>query len=465
MSAIVVAGAAQLELLARSAPRSHGAGGSLSIEVGGAACRAAIEAAQCGAEVRLLTAMNDSAYSHLIASHLAGYGVETRIDYREELATGGCSAHLDGRGRLVSAVRANPLERVAGFDKTVAAAALAGASALVLAGELSGSAITQLARLALERGIRVYGVGAPEGAAERFAPVAARLRALFIAQREWRRLRGRGSRAKARVARALSLANVLTDKQSTLCMRLADGMPERLTRAASPGLERLAARAVTLHELHGLDLPEALRRSPWIGAAPSPSQPTHASAPSGALEQALGRFMQQALYDSLTGALNRASTEWELHQLLERRRGLTDCALAVLMLDIDHFKSVNDTYGHAAGDAVIAEVCRLARGCLRSADFIGRWGGEEFIAVLPGARRAQAEAVAERMRGAIESGIRSPRPVTVSIGVADTDNGAAGMQNLIERADRALYAAKREGRNCVRYARAAPEVPATHAAG
>ena len=120
------------------------------------------------------------------------------------------------------------------------------------------------------------------------------------------------------------------------------------------------------------------------------------------------------------------------------------------MFDIDHFKRINDTYGHQAGDEVLKRVAADAGGELRSADTIGRFGGEEFVIVLPDATAAVAMMVAERVRAAIEAGGTNPR-VTISVGVAELATGEQ-CESLLNRADQALYVAKREGRNVLRLA-------------
>ena len=125
------------------------------------------------------------------------------------------------------------------------------------------------------------------------------------------------------------------------------------------------------------------------------------------------------------------------------------------MLDIDHFKSFNDRYGHAVGDQVIGVVVSTVTEHLRSDDFVGRYGGEEFCVILPGINGLQCTMVAERIRQAIEtisggkirmtSGIR----ITSSFGVSSLSSGACDPLELIDQADKALYAAKERGRNSV----------------
>lgn len=128
--------------------------------------------------------------------------------------------------------------------------------------------------------------------------------------------------------------------------------------------------------------------------------------------------------------------------------------ISVLVMDLDKFKSINDTYGHLAGDAVLVEFAKRARSILRSGEFLARFGGEEFVLLCSGASAEEAAAVGERVRCAIaaEPFIFEALsiPVTVSIGVADANHDTTfARESLIERADQALYQAKHQGRNQV----------------
>ena len=129
---------------------------------------------------------------------------------------------------------------------------------------------------------------------------------------------------------------------------------------------------------------------------------------------------------------------------------------AAMLLDIDHFKSINDRFGHAVGDSVLQEVARRIGGSIRGGDVLARYGGEEFIIFLPGAGVDKACMIGERIRNAVAinevdcGGLRVG--VTISIGVAATGDMRCDLQTLAEKADRALYRAKTEGRNCVREA-------------
>ena len=160
-----------------------------------------------------------------------------------------------------------------------------------------------------------------------------------------------------------------------------------------------------------------------------------------------------AATDFLTGLPNRrhflARLEQELARI-HRREG--HCA-SVLMLDSDHFKQVNDTFGHAAGDKILKHLAELMRNELRKIDTAGRVGGEEFGVILPGADLTAAEGFAERLRKKVAGTPVAQEdrliPLTVSIGVAGMNASDASADDALVRADRALYRAKEHGRNRV----------------
>ena len=158
----------------------------------------------------------------------------------------------------------------------------------------------------------------------------------------------------------------------------------------------------------------------------------------------------RAATDALTGLPNQRAVQDTLKRMVaQATRTLTP--LSALLVDLDHFKQVNDVYGHEAGDAVLAAVGAALGSIGRTDDFVGRYGGEEFLLLLPATDRKEALAVAEALRRSIAA-ITVPnvdRTVTASVGVAVLAEDAADATTLFRAADRALYAAKRNGRNRV----------------
>ena len=167
----------------------------------------------------------------------------------------------------------------------------------------------------------------------------------------------------------------------------------------------------------------------------------------------------QASHDRLTGLWNRGRVLDQLTRELYRTKREKAC-LAVVMVDIDHFKRINDTWGHATGDAVLCDLGRRMQQALRVSDAIGRYGGEEFLMVLPRADLAGGSEVAERVRRAVEAKPVAEggheHQVTVSLGVASSATSGFDPAVLIRAADRALYRAKADGRNRVGTAEAPP---------
>jgi diguanylate cyclase (GGDEF)-like protein len=168
-----------------------------------------------------------------------------------------------------------------------------------------------------------------------------------------------------------------------------------------------------------------------------------------------GPLVEQSRVDTKTGLLNAAT--WEKEASAEVERAVrTSTPLAVALVDIDHFKLVNDTYGHLVGDRVLRAVSDSLRGQLRGYDLAGRFGGEEFILLLPQAREQDARNVAERLRthiAALEIPVDdSPEcltfvRLTISVGVASLDGVSRELTDLMAAADAALYYAKETGRN------------------
>jgi diguanylate cyclase len=173
----------------------------------------------------------------------------------------------------------------------------------------------------------------------------------------------------------------------------------------------------------------------------------------GLLTERLEQAQTEALLDPLTRLCNRRGLERSIEELGEESRGLTGAAL--LIVDLDHFKTINDTHGHLLGDKVLRAVAQILRANIKGRDVAARIGGEEFAVFLPDTTLPGAAAVAQQIREAVAK-VRLRRTdrneyigsITASIGVAHARSGDT-LDNLIERADEALYCAKRAGRNRV----------------
>jgi diguanylate cyclase (GGDEF)-like protein len=173
---------------------------------------------------------------------------------------------------------------------------------------------------------------------------------------------------------------------------------------------------------------------------------------SGAVVESDRAHRRRSTLDPLTGLFNRTALEQRLAEMegetTNEEEGLSH---ALLLCDLDHFKRINDQLGHAAGDAVLQDVAYTMRAALRAGDLIYRIGGEEILVILPGSGREEAAEIAQRLRDAV----RERRPVgvmvTMSVGVAVARPGPLDTDDLVGRADAALYAAKSSGRDRIAF--------------
>jgi diguanylate cyclase len=199
----------------------------------------------------------------------------------------------------------------------------------------------------------------------------------------------------------------------------------------------------------------------WRGALPGAILDTMEEDEIQKLKDEIQRLRKLVFYDDLTGVLNRRGFEEETGRIFHmmyykrnerERRATFAIPFSIIFLDIDDFKKLNDTYGHAFGDIALKEVAAAVRRTVRDHDILGRLGGEEFVVALSGANREVAQSVAERIRQNIENiplahdGV--PVTVTASIGVAARKEHGH-FHDLVEEADQAMYQAKQTGKNKV----------------
>lgn len=171
----------------------------------------------------------------------------------------------------------------------------------------------------------------------------------------------------------------------------------------------------------------------------------------------LGVLERECVTDALTGLNNRRYFDARIKEEIARA-SRSSVPLSILMIDIDRFKSINDSRGHAAGDEVLRRLGELIAGVIRASDIAARYGGEEFVVIAPDTPGSEAATLAERLRRATENASLLPSPgatgagqgkVTVSVGVASLGGAHGDAQSLLKGADEALYRAKGEGRNRV----------------
>lgn len=169
------------------------------------------------------------------------------------------------------------------------------------------------------------------------------------------------------------------------------------------------------------------------------------------LRRANERLKYLASHDPLTDCYNRLHFQESLERLCRGGRRSAD-AFSLIVIDVDHFKRYNDTHGHLEGDAILQDLARVLRNNLRSEDLLARFGGEEFVVLLPNTNAKQATLVGEKLRRSVEKQVLSTvqkDPITVSVGVSTCPNDGTESRVLLKRADDRLYEAKAAGRNRV----------------
>ena len=155
------------------------------------------------------------------------------------------------------------------------------------------------------------------------------------------------------------------------------------------------------------------------------------------------RLRKAAITDTLTGIANRRIAERALNLFASGQR-----RYAVMMIDIDHFKLINDQHGHDTGDRILQRIAEILKARMRVQDTVARWGGEEFLVIVESVTRDESASIAGSLRQMIEAGTREILKTTISIGVAHSETGQS-VDQILKRADEGLYAAKNSGRNKV----------------
>ena len=171
------------------------------------------------------------------------------------------------------------------------------------------------------------------------------------------------------------------------------------------------------------------------------------------LNQDRNKLVAETGQDPLTGVYNRRAFETKM-QAIEKQVLGRNKHYSLIIFDLDRFKKINDHYGHAIGDEVICHTCKIIEETKREDDFLARWGGEEFVLLLPDTDKKTATIIAERLRKAIfkrplVTEDQEKIPVTISIGVATYPDDGSYAEHILDLADRALYQAKEKGRNCI----------------
>ena len=429
--------------------------GTVQYEFGGTAYNFAMNLQNTGVETVFTGAFNQSPISQMILTEMMNQGIRTHVQTIGSLPEAGFCAQLV-EGELFSAVSSMPVEQVA-FSKDFLLKGMGHgkgqAKCVVLDCNLSADALNAAAEAAHTRDVGVYVAGVSEAKCLRILAIKHPLTAAFVNANEMDYLvkNLENATAWADVARLHNCTFVVTQgpKGVTLCH--ADGTTEDFSvqaiEAASNTLgagDMFTATFIREHAFNNASFAEAIE-SGIDAAAKVLSRDNASLGRQQALNSNIESIASRAEIDNLTELLNRDGLERFM-----RARSLFEKPFYIILCDVDHFKSFNDTFGHDVGDEVLQQVGQVIQKCIRKKDAVGRWGGEEFVCLIDDGNLKVAERIAERIRSEVSKIDISnvDRNITLSAGVAFSDVEAE-WATALKTADQALYKAKEQGRNQV----------------
>ncbi|NNM68048.1 MAG: diguanylate cyclase [Spirochaetales bacterium] len=431
--------------------------GSVNISIGGSAGNVAMNLAVAGEPVRLLSAMNDSAYSRIIKSHLNVLGIDPCIVTDPNLPLSAFVAHINRQGEIRSAVSSMPVERLL-FTQNIMQEALVGVDALIMECNLSSENISALALAAHKKGVPVYLGAVSEAKAVRaLALMDSEIdlsSGIFCNAPESERLlslSGCGSLERLStiigpliVTHGPAGACVYHNSKKTL---IANDL-ERIIEIPSGnflGAGDLLMSETIRNLVRGCNMNDAV----FAGVLKAREVIERVNCNLGAndiIERIINQTQIQSQNDNLTGLLNRAAMLNTYHSIVTTLKR-NHRSLSLILLDLDHFKHINDTMGHETGDVVLKAFAEVLKKVFRESDAVSRWGGEEFLILMPETSLDSAMEAGERLQFCLSNKPDLPRPVTVSGGVVEIDYLEESLFEAVKRADLLLYAAKRKGRN------------------
>jgi diguanylate cyclase (GGDEF)-like protein len=457
---ILVVGAAHIDILAKaSSPLTCGMmdrPGKVSIEVGGTAANIAVNLRSLGARTKLLTALPEySAYASLVKLYLHDSGVELVVHSEPDMSHAAFSAHIDHSGEVTSAITESPLDYIALPDDLVCSA-MTGARVCIADCNLSVADLRRIAIAAAAINAPLFVAGVSEAKSGRLLALnGLPVTAIIINQKELVALSVHvGHTEPMKIAKYFSAVLIVTKEKNGLsiftpnegCLNIpvAEQIADEIDGNFLGGGDAIIA-GVAAYCARGYSIFEAAQKAMQLSASVI-SRSNCSLGQNGAIEQAIRSMDDRGYRDPMTGLLNRRGGE---KKLIDADSTAEKSPYHLLMIDIDHFKRVNDTYGHDIGDAVIKCVSHIIAASLRAGDSAIRWGGEEFICVLSRCDQSVAVAVAERIRSTIERAeIEVVGKVSVSTGVASWQPGMSS-ESVMKRSDEALYHSKQTGRNRV----------------
>lgn len=441
----MVAGSAHLDVLARPDAESVHKDriGEITFEVGGTGCNVAFDFLHLGCTVRLLTAWCDSPVSKMIEQHIVQTGVELHNDTIPGRKMAAFVAQMTVAGDLYSAVSSTPVDTHE-FDDRRVDDALGDVKCVVVEANLNIRTLAKIAQKARDRGIPVYALAVSEDKVERLAALAGRINGAFMNKVECDRLMNvLGASDPFEVAEHFAAPLIITRGDLGAVVYSPSG--ERI-RIPAPAIDEplsllgvgdaFSVGMIDGLVRHAMDFAAAGRYAEGLVRFIANLESCNPYS-MNALNSMVGGLQADAHIDTLTGLVRRGAFERGYKRMPAGRNTL-------LLIDCDHFKSVNDTVGHDAGDQVLRQVAGIIKASIRANDVACRWGGDEFIVLLSGAEPRDAIACARRMIEATQNA--EVHGVTLSVGMTAAHEGEA-LDVAMKRADEAMYQVKRNGKN------------------
>ena len=426
--------------------------GNISLSFGGAAHNIAINLKTLGMQPMFMGAMNDSAVCKMIRQSMRSQGITTHIDINEDLPDPIFAGQFHEK-ELITSISSSAIKDYT-FAKDFIRDGVRGASCVIASTTMCEEAINMICQKANDMEVPFFLAINSEKRALKAHNINGEIEAVFINEEEMNFLQENTSSAKnwLSVVKKIGCQFLITqgDKGMTYIhpTQGEEFIPVKKLEIKGNTLgagDLIVATTIYHHIFKKLGFLEAARKS--FTDIPKILNQSHVHLGNGnALELNIKSVTQMAETDKLTGLLNRHGLEnyYEAEGLKHQR-------FAAILIDLDHFKNINDKYGHNTGDEVLKSTSKTLKSFGRRGDAVGRWGGEEFVLLLVNASEEQAAKIAENIRLTIENSTLEALDnsnITISVGVTDSRN-ADSLESLIDIADQALYDAKEHGRNRV----------------
>lgn len=451
---IFIAGSAQLDVISSMQQpyekERYQAFGKTIFGFGGVAYNIAVNLRTLGVDVTLMSAMNDSPLSQMLRSQMAQYGVRSHILVDETLPESVYNGHFF-EGEELNFVCSNT-DQLVTFDEKFIRKGMFGASSAIINCSLNVESLNNCVNIANKLDIPIFISGVGDAMAKRIVHITGQISCVFLNTSEmvslvdeyeglsWQDVVNKIG-ARFIVTRGAEGVSYLRPNEEEIRFGL-DGVKERGTALGAGDL--FLSYTVKEYIMNFKRWREAIQIA--IEKAPEILEREDANiGTADPLSESITRIVDTAHVDQLTGALNRHGID---RYLTTPNMSFAD--MHVILIDADHFKQVNDTFGHQAGDEVLQSIVRVVKENLRNGDMVGRFGGEEFICFLRQIPTEVVVTISERIRKQIASMKhgKDALDVTVSLGIAKWQPGDTA-ESITHRADEALYKAKEDGRNKV----------------